>query len=203
MIDIIIPTIKSEYDVREMAADIKKNTKIEYNLIITAQPISAAKNRNIGLSKSNTSIVVMMDDDITGFYEGWLQDLIKPIAGNMEIGIVSARLCSLDMRMAMAMGMDEYNHPMYPLIFDADKKRVTTACIAFRNLGIKFDENYIGSGWEDTDFCMQWNMKYPDKRIVVNNGCIIKHINEAKNQSGYNWEHNRNIFIKKWGEESL
>ena len=203
MTDIIIPTIKTEYELRGQIAEIEQHTEIDFNLIVTSQQVSAAKNRNIGLRRSRSKLVIMMDDDMTGFYKGWAKDLLKPMIGEFDVGIVSARLCSLDMRHCKAMGMDEEDHKMYPLVFPADKKRVTTACIAFRNKGIMFDENYIGSGWEDTDFSMQWGKEFPDMKILVNNGCILKHINERKNQEGHHWDHNRRLFITKWGEEAL
>ena len=78
--------------------------------------------------------------------------------------------------------------------------KVPTACVAFRNDGLRFDEHFIGSGFEDDDFCKQHKAKNPFAKFVIANNVKLIHENEMKNQSGKFWEHNKIVFEKKWGK---
>jgi hypothetical protein len=125
-----------------------------------------------------------MDDDITGFYEGWEQDLIKPLEDN-SISIVSARL------------VNEQGKNI-PMMFDGTKYNVVpTGCIAFRKTGIRFDENYKGYGYEDTDFCLQMQTVYPNKKVLINDNCKLIHPTQDKGFRSR--EENRKYFNNKWG----
>lgn len=190
-VDIIIPTCQSALAIAPQVCEIEgfsPNDKI----IKTCEPVSAAKNRNIGLNHATTDIVIMVDDDIFGFYEGWMNDLIRPLLDDKSIVYVSARLVHPDGSNAPMMFQGESTGPY------CDVPRAPTAAIAFRNDGIRFDENFIGSGYEDDDFCIQIKERYPSGRFIINNKCRLIHANEQKNQHGKYAEHNQAYFEKKW-----
>ena len=77
---------------------------------------------------------------------------------------------------------------------------VPTAAIAFRHTLLRFDEGFIGSGYEDTAFMNEFNEKHPG-RIVVNNQCRLIHANEKKNQGGPYWEHNHEYYMKLYPDD--
>jgi hypothetical protein len=192
--DVIIPTCKPE--VNAQAEELRKgSTNFFSKLITTCQQASASRNRNHGLMKSEAELVIMLDDDITGFYNDWYMDFI--MGWDDSYAMMSARLLEPSGRLAY---MLSENEDMSHGNIVVEKKELPTSCVMFRNDGTRFDNQFIGSGFEDNDFCKQLAIKYPDKKFVINNECRLIHINEKKNQSGGYWNHNKLYFNNKWGE---
>jgi glycosyltransferase involved in cell wall biosynthesis len=161
-------------------------------VIVSSSPGSAAYNRNCGLEMAGTELVIMIDDDIRGFYDGWWQDMVRPlIKSESDVIMVSARLIKQDGTLG------EMNGSRY--LVDQEWEDVAafpSACIAFRkaDLGdIVFNEAFKGSGFEDTLFCDQMRKKHMGKRLVINNRCRMIHVNEMKNQK-CNFEHNERTY---------
>jgi len=204
-IDIIYVTHK-EMD-EEKRKEIENNTPEAHVLIPTCQlGKSASINRNYGLENSTSEIFVMMDDDITGFYPGWLTDLVKPLIDNNTIIIASIRCLDKHRRIGSMMCTSgiPYDSGIYETKLCGYKnyKRVPTACLAIRKNDVRFDENFIGSGYEDTAFCNYISMIYPQKRIVINNNCKLIHLNEMQNQGGVYWEHNKNYYLSLFPDDT-
>jgi glycosyltransferase involved in cell wall biosynthesis len=152
--------------------------------VIGDQKGSRSYNRNYYLDRADGDIIILMDDDITGFYDGWEQDLIKPLEDN-SISIVSARL------------VDEQGKNI-PMMFDGTKYNIVpTGCIAFRKTGVRFDENYTEYGYEDTDFCRQMELIYPNKKTLINNNCKLVHLTIDKGIRSK--DKSRRYFLNKWG----
>jgi hypothetical protein len=134
----------------------------------------------------------MLDDDILGFYDGWVDDLVAPLYTG-KASIVSARLVTRDGRVAPCQGdTGDYTSSF----FTAMDQRVPSAAIAFFNDGTIFDENYKGAGYEDTAYCRTMQQRYPHKNIVINNKCRLIHLNESKH-NGAN-EKNKGYFLERW-----
>jgi len=190
--DIIIPTFKTPEEVSPLLCDVE-GFSWGCHVIATCMRGSAAMNRNAGLKLAKSDIVIMIDDDTAGYHEGWWEQLIRPLEEDQNIVMVSARLLRVD---------GSTGHMMFLGNIAADYltevPRCATACIAFRNDGLRFDEKFEGSGFEDDDFCAQQFRKYPNAKTVINNRCRIIHINEQKNQCGAIWEKNKEYFDKKW-----
>jgi hypothetical protein len=196
MIDILIPTMKSCDDIEFMYYNLSKTVmKTRTHIFATCLKISASANRNIALNGCyGYDIIVMMDDDITGFYDGWLEELVKGFTD--EFCMMSARLINEDGTNAYM--LSENNDMDKPVVI-SESRELPTACIIFRKDELRFDENFIGSGFEDNDFCKQMGLKYPDKKFGINNNVKLIHKNEKKNQHGKYWEHNKKYFNEKWG----
>lgn len=183
-VSIIIPTVRTEEEIAGMISEIKKSVSYELDLIIASGNRSAAKNRNIGLDRTKAEFIIMCDDDTESFPYAWDRDLIE---GLKQVGasIVGARLLNPDGN------LQKTNYRNFDLSKDfVEVRRMITACCAFRNTTLRFDENYIGSGFEDTDFCKQMGGKF----FVANKVKVI-HRNENKNPSK---KQNRDYFRKKW-----
>lgn len=179
----------------------------DVKLIHTCMPCSAAKNRNIALSKTNDyEFVIMMDDDITGFTLGWELTMIQPLIEHAispetykEVALVSARLMRIDGKPAHMMGD---NYDMSKQYVEVESRLLPTACIAFvKHPDIEFDEQFIGSGFEDDDFCKQLQALYPNGKFIINNNVCVVHTNEMKNQKGPFWEYNKSYYLQKWPSE--
>ena len=78
-------------------------------------------------------------------------------------------------------------------------RRLLTACCAFKPCGLLFDEGYVGSGFEDIDFCNRLAEARPDGKFVICHDSKVVHRNEAKNQRGENWRLNLARYERAWG----
>jgi glycosyltransferase involved in cell wall biosynthesis len=199
MIDIIIPTLKTLDQVREQIKEIDENTIMEHRIIATCQPESAAWNRNFGLELATSEIIIMVDDDMTGFFPAWEQALIEPLLKDSRVCMVSARLMTVDGQVGPNCASSYELSPEWIYVKKRHDSVMPSACIAFWDKKLRFDIEYIGSGWEDTDFCFQYLAINPEYEFVINNNCQLVHKNEMKNQ----WENglfdrNKTVFYNKW-----
>lgn len=193
MINIIIPTFQKYNKIADMVSDIEKHTHSEHRTIPICYKASAAENRNRGLAEcSNGDIVIMVDDDIRGFYDGWEKDLIAPIKAG-GVSLVSARLLDKNGNRAPCNGD---TGDMASDMFTAIDGHVPSAAIAFVKDFLIFDENYQGAGYEDTDFCEQIKRAYPKEKIVINNKCKLTHLHESKHLGGNT--PNKPYYHNKW-----
>ena len=201
--DIIVPTCKSAEAVAPLMSDMQ-GFSLGCRTMATCRPLSAAANRNIGLDWARSSIIIMLDDDICGFGScpEWWKKMIQPLIDDKTIVVVSARLLNPDQGFGPMMFAGNRDTPL------TDVPRVPTACIAFRNDGTRLDdgtlmdslnqEGFIGSGFEDDDFCARLAEKYPKGRFVINNDVRLIHFNEMKNQANEYWRHNKSYFDRQW-----
>lgn len=198
---ILIPSCKNEEDLNKQSGDILSFDR-NLSIVYSHNDTSAAINRNACLEIANVEYhpeyIVMIDDDITGFYSGWSSLLIEPLE-NPDILYVSARLINECGKPQMVMGFSkDLNHELVTVNI------APSAAIAFRNDGLRFCEEYKGSGFEDTDFHFQLKEKYGyDKKVVVNNRVKLTHLHEMKNQNGVGegfnpFEENKKIFDCRW-----
>ncbi len=183
-VSIIIPTIKAEEELVELISQIKSTVEHDLNLIIVSGNRCEAKNRNIGLDKAKGKFIIMCDDDTESFPCGWDRDLIDALK-HTGASMVGARLLNYDGT------LQKTNYRNFDLSKDfVEVRTMITACCAFRNTELRFDENYKGSGYDDTDFCKQLGGKF----FIVNKVKIV-HRNECKNQFK---KQNKHYFRNKW-----
>lgn len=199
-VDILIPSCKDDWELSSMIGEMLQADRWCGNFIYySCLKKSAAVNRNNCLNNTGADYIVMLDDDITGFFPCWYELMVEPLKKHPDILYVSARL------------MNELNEPQMVMGFSKEMKQplvevniAPSACIAFRRDDTRFWEEYQGSGWEDTDFHFQLKEKYGhDKKVVINNRVKLIHAHEMKNQngmgSGFNpFEHNQAVFDKRW-----
>jgi len=138
----------------------------------------------------------MLDDDISGFYPGWHLDLLAPFRDPL-VCMVSARLMNPDGSIGPTCSRCYDLEPEEIEVFSDGHCVLPTAAIAFRNIGLRFDERYKGSGWEDNDFCFQYLKANPKYKFIQSNRCRLIHANEMKHQAEY-WTHNKEYFEWKW-----
>lgn len=193
--DILIPTNRS--DVSNQVAAIQYHTHPVHRIVTSQQPLSAAANRNWCLDRSEGEVLVMLDDDISGFSPGWLHALVAPLFDNPLVCMVSARLLTPDGRVAPTCSRCYDLTPEEIEVRPNDHCVLPSAAIAFRNIGLRFDEKFKGSGWEDNDFCFQYLQRNPWYKFIQSNRCRLIHANEQKRQSEF-WDHNKDYFEWKW-----
>lgn len=184
IVSIVIPTIKTEKEITGLISEIKNTVAYKLDLIIVSGMRSASVNRNIGMERAKSKFVIMCDDDTEAYPDGWDRDLIDALK-HTGASMVGARLLNSDGSLQLT------NNRNLDVSEDfIEVRTMITACCAFRNIALRFDENYIGAGYEDTDFCKQLGGKF----FIANRVKII-HRNESKNQFN---EQNRHYFKEKW-----
>jgi GT2 family glycosyltransferase len=195
-IEIVIPTCLSRAKIAPLVCDVE-GYAIGVRVHPTCLNASAAKNRNYGLDSlfTDTEYVIMIDDDIRDFYPGWFTDMVRPLRENPDIIFVSARLMAPDGSFGAMMHGSGGKYTGIEEVPEAP-----TACCAFRKTDLRFNEEYIGSGFEDTEFCRRLKERHSGGKIVVENRCRVTHLNEQKNQHGQYFEHNHKIFAEAFGE---
>jgi len=195
-IDILIPSNKKRHLCLSQIEAITNTVKSNARIIHTGFDKSAAENRNLALSNVvDVDYIIMLDDDITGFYDGWDLDLIRPLKDD-SVMLVSARLKNKDFTYQDTIGDVKDYKSKY---VKTNHNIIPSCAIVYRgeDKDLRFDTAYKGSGFEDTDIMLQFQSRYPGKFIVINNQCQLVHNHEGKNQSETFWV-NRCYFQKKW-----
>lgn len=197
---ILIPTMLTRDQVNPQIAAIRAVTH-HSEIFASCLNASASVNRNVCLDQIRVGdVAVMIDDDIEGFYPGWetylAQGLRLPGAA-----VVSARLLNPDGSFGPTCSGNYDPSPMeIPLPPRPGHPHciMPTAAIAFVHRGHRFNENMVGSGWEDNDWCAQYVAADTGAVFVQSNRCRLIHRNEAKMQRGARWDHNRAEFFRRW-----
>ena len=195
IVDVVIPTLKPIQTQAATIAAIEATAGIPVRVYATCQPVSASKNRNLGLDQATGSYIVMLDDDIEQFPQGWVKKLVDVLQNHPNCAMVSPQLARPDGSPGFMMGGVT---PQRSGLTAATERKLPTACVAIRRNGLRFDERFIGSGWEDDDYCAQLRAANPSAEFFVCHDVWVVHRNEMKNQRGPHWQHNKNLFQSKW-----
>jgi hypothetical protein len=142
----------------------------------------------------------MLDDDIRGFYEGWLDDLLFSMQQDSSVVMVSARLLKQDGTFGPTCSGSRQPRPEEIVVSRDRVTTLPTAAIAFVHKGHLFDENFRGSGWEDNDWCLKYRRESAEYKFVQSNRCKLVHLNEMKEQKGDNWHWNKAYFESVWSD---
>ena len=196
IVSIVIPTVKTEREIARLISEIKSTVVHELDLIIVSGMRTTSVNRNIGLDKARGEFVIMCDDDTEGYPHGWDRDLID-VLKQTGASMVGPRLLNPDGTLQLT------NCKNFDLSKDFVKVRtIIAACCAFRNTKLRYDENYIGWGWEDTDFCRQIWENCGGSFFIVNT-VKVTHRNEEKDPLGSKETRAENqvYFGNKWGRK--
>lgn len=201
-VDVLIPTLKPLGELEEQIEAIQRTRTTAGLVVASCRLGSAAENRNRCLGEASTSLLIMLDDDIEGFTPGWDARLVQPLLDDQALVMTAARLLRPDGKPGWMCGatLEDLDSPLV-YVPVTQRTALPTAAIAFRDLGLRFDEGFIGSGFEDNDICHQFKTRRPDGRFAIVNGCRLVHRNEAKNQRGPFWKHNKAHFEAKWGKQ--
>lgn len=155
--------------------------------IINVAKQSVVANRLTCLTESKAPYVMWLDDDIQFREPGWdkiLYDMIDEPEkiDKMKYGVIGVNVVHYKARTNVA---------TRPHGFVSD---VCGALMMTKKLpGVQFDSKYVGSQWEDTDYCYQ--VRKAGYGVYQNNNIWILHYNEEKNRD---YTHNQAYFNSKW-----
>ena len=193
--DILIPSCKYYNEISDLIDEIEPTLPEGVNIIHSGFKTCASTNRNYTLSRSKAPYVIMMDDDIGGFFKGWSEKLINLLIHNKNVTMVSARLINEKCEPALMMNIQPDLSGRYQIV----NGYLPSACIAFRNNGARFDEEFIGSSWEDTDFCDTLHSIHPNGVFIIDNEVRLIHKNEMKSGDSSTFFRNKAYYVKKHG----
>ena len=189
---VLIATIRSNDQIIDLINEIKSTASTNLKLVISSSQSSVAINVNRGLDAADGQFILKVDDDITGFSHGWDARLIEPFAQDPSIGVVAARLLNKDGSVQLTCSRNVNLHPRWLV---CERPIVPFCCVAFRNDGTRMDENYIGSGYDDGDYCNQLRLKTPNVKFAIHNEVRVIHKHEQKNAQ---LNQNSVYFRNKW-----
>ncbi|HEY7064636.1 MAG TPA: glycosyltransferase [Chloroflexota bacterium] len=188
MTDVLIRCYEPGDKLRALLDNLTRVTRSPYNVILVVGRRHAAANQNRALDRARTRYAVFLDDDVL-LTEGWLERL-RETMDRTGAGAVSGRQLGMDSRaLYTSAGCPE------GAIVEAP---IGGTCFMFRNdLGLRFDEAYVRSQWDDVDFMYQLYERgyktYVDGRVTF-----------YHHAEGKIWR-NQNLmyFDKKWQERKL
>lgn len=199
---ILIPTLLEREQLAPMIEQVERfYARYPLEIFASCLNASAAVNRNACLDRLDVGeTAIMLDDDVSGFYSGWVSDLLYGLTVFPNAVMVSARLIRTCGKFAPTCSRCYDPVPEEIEVEPGSNCILPTAAIAFVHRGHRFDENFRGSGFEDGDWCFQYLQADPSAVFVQSNRCRLVHRNDMKNQRGDNWRHNKAYFLEKWGE---
>ena len=189
MTDILIRCYEPNSDrVRALLDNLTRVTRSPYNIIFVAGKRSCVRNQNIALDRARTRYAVFLDDDIL-LTEGWLERL-RETMDRTGAGAVSGRQLRMN-GSPLASGAAVEKGEIAEICFGG-------ACFMFRNdLGLRFDERYVRSQWDDFDFIFQlYELGYKcyiDGRVEFYHHADPKHC----------LDQNYHYFVQKWAQKGL
>lgn len=201
-VPVIIPSILAPVQLLELEQKLIETADYPCEVIKSCSLNSASINRNDGIHLAgNCEMIVMVDDDILPLNNDWLRILIETLS-RPDVAMVSSQLYKADgVTPAYMTGLQDCDLlPKDVGITEVPTKRLLTACCAFKPNGCLFDETYVGSGFEDIDYCNQLAAKRPNDLFLICHDSHVIHYNEQRQQRGSNWTRNKNHYESKWGK---
>lgn len=185
LFDICIPCWENSKKLNETIGNIIDSpckVQLPVKFIICVEKQSVVKNRQGCLSRSKSPYVLWLDDDIKFQTPGWDKYLYEKIKTDPTISVVGINVV-------------HWQAPTNaPTRAQGEAAGVCGAVMMTRKLpGVEFDVNYIGSQWEDTDYCVASSRA--GYKVLQDNALWVLHYNEEKNRD---YTHNRAYFNKKW-----
>ncbi len=188
-VSVIIPAYDDSDLLRRAIWSIRTTADLPYELVIAREKQCVAKNRNMGLDRATQDLTFFMDDDVL-LPAGWMSRLVSVLAGREDYGAVSAFMSFPN----GAPQMTRYD--MKP--GELWEVSIPGTCFVYSRARVgdqRFDEGYLGSQWEDTDW--MWTIQEKGLCTVMTRDVWIIHDHAlSENQ----WLHvNMKRFHDKWG----
>lgn len=160
----------------------------QYSLTIMPNKVSAAINSNRLINNSKSKYIILMDDDLQFPCIGWDVKLLETLK-KYDPCVVAPRLFD-----------NKYNvlNPQSKINKDriAVGIKVSGGLLVFKDIGLRYDENYIRTQYDDTDILYQFMSK--GYRILVDGRVDVLHMGNATPCSTPWARQNYEYFRKKW-----
>ncbi|MEW6365206.1 MAG: hypothetical protein AB1714_11300 [Acidobacteriota bacterium] len=170
-------------------ASIATTARTHYELICRPNPISAAANSNWLIKLASSNRIILLDDDLSFVRAGWDERLLDTLNRYPGVGCVSPRI------------MDPKGRLLGPYRYVRDGRVVTGfevwgAALAFERAQMRYDETYVGTQCDDTDFLLQHLAA--GYLLAIDGSVDVIHRRELSGPRPPWYEHNQQHLIKKW-----
>lgn len=186
MTDIIVPIWSPNIPQEKLAKLVLALTQHtdNYRLILCGSSKSQPKNINYGLKIAKSKYIVILDWDVY-VSDGWLDQLIDDLKNNKEIGIIGAKM------IGKYTGLNSQSNILQ------EWPTLAGGCMVFKNIGLRWDENFPSGYWADTDFCRQYKEK--GYQVWIDGTVEVEHEIHTSGSS----EEGEKYYLHKWGDSNL
>jgi len=171
---------------------IRQNLDIEAELIVQTRKWPVARNRLAALKWFHGDVVIFMDDDVL-LPPFFASKMIASLSGLKDAGVVSAVMTNPD-------GSRQNDMFCEPHQTIQGIPPGTCFCYSKKRVRARFDDKYLASQWEDTDFMVQ--VLKQGLQTYATGSVHIIHDNNWTGHTNDTWETNRQRFARKWPEWS-
>lgn len=188
-LSIIVPAYEDTPRLRRALWSIARTTDVPHEVIVACARQAVAPNRNAGLLRAACDLVAFLDDDVL-LPAHWASRLLATLLAADDVGAVSAHLVFPDgspqtRRPDLSPG-ELWDIPLPGTCFVYSRARVGDQ---------RFDEGYLGSQWEDTDW--MWRVRARGLRTLMSGDVLVVHDHELRENQ---WaEPNARRFAARWG----
>ncbi|MFT7462402.1 MAG: hypothetical protein ACI9EF_000742 [Pseudohongiellaceae bacterium] len=189
-VSVIIPAYDDTAKLRRALWSIRQTADMPYELIVSRAKQCVAKNRNAGLDLATQDLVIFLDDDVL-LPPGWMSRLVAVLGARSDYGAICAHLTFAD-------GSPQTRRPEL-LPGELWEITIPGTCFVYsraRVHDIRFDENYLGSQWEDTDW--MWQVLRQGLKVGMSGDVWALH-DHADSENKW-LVPNAEYFRGKWGE---
>lgn len=224
LVDIIVPVYEwNKEDRNKFIKMIQESTHVPIGLLIMEFKQSVAQNRNAGLKISTAPYILFMDNDVI-VNEGWLEKLIEYIQivqplvwtdstnggpsgtydiisprfvnsnGKINLGLIHRN----NLNMPCTENMNEDDNGQQNIIKEVNCLSGTCFMMkrkVFEKVGF-FDENYLGSQFEDVDYMYLANQA--GFKLLFCGAVKVIHNQHLTNTSSDIFKHNYEYFKSRW-----
>ena len=192
-INVMIPVYEATPTLARTLWSIQTTTDMPLRVIVYAFKQSVAKNRNACIELAGDGLRCFADDDIL-LPPNWASKMAAVLANRKDVGVVAPRMTGTNLlaQNDLANVPAGEIRPCRPpgTLFMYDPTRMN---------GCAFDEGYIASQWEDTDFMRQ--IEVAGLTNVCTGDVWILHEMNLTQANGVVWNTNKEYYTKKWGVE--
>lgn len=188
-VSVIIPSREDNALLRRAIWSVRETADRPFEVIASPSPQPVAANRNACLERATQDLVAFVDDDVL-LPAGWMSGLLAVLAADTSVGAVSAWLTFADgapqMRWRAPVPGSTWRTTIPGTCFVYSRQRVDDQ---------RFDESYLASQWEDTDW--MWAVHRRDLSTVVTPDVRVVH--EHVPRPNPSLQANMAYFHDKWG----
>jgi glycosyltransferase involved in cell wall biosynthesis len=190
-IDIVFTVWKETACTQDSLMTLLRNTTQPFNIIIVSGDESVAVNGNIGFERCKSPVIASVDDDVY-VPKGWLERLVGTLTSIPEAAVVAPRIDGPSGLPSPNSTSDMRNAELR----QAMPHFISGCCfVAENNPLFRYDEQYRGSGWEDTDFFR--SVHRLGRTMWHDAGVRIRHVSRQLNNAEH-YVDNALLFHKKW-----
>jgi hypothetical protein len=185
LFDICIPCWDKSQKLNETIGNIidsEYKVTLPCKFIISIEKQSVVKNRLDCLKHSESPLVLWLDDDIAFQQKGWDKHLYDSIVADEKMGVIGVNV----VHYRAPTTAPSRPHGLVPDLCGA-------VMMTRKINGVQFDENYVKSQIEDTDYC--WQVRKAGYKVFQDNRVWVRHYNEEVNRD---YTNNGPYFNKKW-----